>query len=137
MEQRDYLLREINKIGELLARMASYLLGLKAGTISTIRINNIRRTLIDEIDLDLDSLLGVSLEELIDFLLIDKKLHEDHLEKLAELLYIIAGNLATNNPQREAFYIRSLAIYEYVEKAQQTFSFERQMKLEQIKAELK
>lgn len=136
MEQRDYLLREINQLGKVLGKMIAGLLRLKQGDVAMQGVEVVNQSLKSEIDLDLDLLMTVEPDRLIGFLIKDKGFNEDNLDKLAEILFMIAGDMTEDNPVRNSYYERCLVIYEYLDKTQQIYSFDRYLKLEQIKTNL-
>lgn len=134
MEQRDYIMKEIEALGKMLGTMVKFLLGLKHGTSTAQGIEIVSQTLQSEVDLDLDMLLSIDPDNLIDYLLTNNKgFNEENLNKLAEILFTIAEYMPVEDPKRFLYYKRSLVIYEYLDKVQKTFSLDRHLRLEQIK----
>lgn len=137
MEQRDFLKREIDLLGQVLGKMVAYLLGLKSGDMSTAGAEVVNTTLKKEVDLDLEELLAVDADYLIDFLIVDKGFREENLDQLTSILLLLAEDMTGENPQRDALYNRCLVLCDYLETTQRTLSFDRYSKLEQIKARLR
>lgn len=130
MEQQDYLKRQIDQLGRVLGKIFSDLLGLKSqGQIDDgIEITN--QALKDELDLDIQKLLDIQTDDFIDTLKIEKSLTNDNLDKLAEILLLIADNRQTDNKK---LYEKCLTIYAYLEKDENIYSLDRQWKIERIK----
>lgn len=133
MEQRDYLKREIDRIGMMIGGMISYLLRLEPGAVSTHGMAYVNQTLKRELDLDMEELSVVEPDRLIDFLLKEKGFNADNLDKLLEMLFVIADDMSADNPLQDQLYGVCLTLNEYVEKTQKTVSFERYMKVRQMK----
>lgn len=134
MEQRDYIMKEVEALGKMLGTMFKSLLGLKHGTNTMQGIEIANQTLQSEIDLDLNMLLSIDPDNLIDYLLTNNKgFNEDNLDKLAEILFTIAEYMPIEDSKPFLYYERSLVIYEYLDSTQKIYSLERHMRLEQIK----
>jgi hypothetical protein len=66
----------------------------------------------------------------------DRKLSSETLEKLAEILFIIADTIEQSPETRrrsQELYERSLLLYEYTDKSSTTYSFDRHQKIENLK----
>jgi hypothetical protein len=130
MEQRDYLKKQIDQLGQVLGKIFSDLLGLKSyGQINGgLEITN--QTLKNELDLDIQNLLDISTDDFVNTLRTQKNFTNDNLDKLAEILLLIADNKQSNNKK---LYKKCLTIYEYLEKLENIYSLDRQWKIERIK----
>lgn len=133
MEQRDYLKKQIDQFGQVLAKIFSDLLGLKnSGQINTgIEITS--QALKNELDIDIQALLDIPTDNFIDTLTSQKNLTNDNLDKLAEILLLIADNRQGDNIR---LYEKCLTIYEYLESVENIYSLDRQWKMKRIKNEL-
>lgn len=136
MEQKDYLQRQIDQLGQVLGRIVAYLLGLKSGSVSTVGVEFTNHTLKSEIDLDLNLLQSVSVDELIPFLTVKKGFSEQNLDMLLEILLKIAGDMEENDSKRESLYKRCLVICEHLDATSRTASLGRNLKMEKIKANI-
>jgi len=135
MEQRDYLMRQIEQLARVLGKVLFDLLGLKnRGKISE-SIETTTRSLISELDIDLEKLVSIKRDELIDTLISQMRFNNGNLEILAEILMQTGDNFyEINNAHKgESFCQTSLLIYEYLEKSDNTYSFERKEKVEKLK----
>jgi hypothetical protein len=131
MEQEDYLERQIGYIGRVLEKILFHLLGFKnRGQINEgIEITN--QILKQEIDFDIQDLLDIPTDSFIKTLVSTKSFCNANFEKLAEYFLLIADN--TEDNKREMLYEKCLVIFEYLEKAESTYSLDRQWKIEQLK----
>jgi len=130
MEQQDYLKKQIDQLARALGRIFSDLLRLKnKGQINDgIEIAN--QTLKGELNLDIQDLLEIPAEKFMSTLRTQKNLTNDSLEKLAEILLLIADKEQDNNKK---IHEKCLTIYEYLEKVENAYSLDRKWKIERIK----
>lgn len=130
MEQRDYLNKQIDQLGQVLAKIFSDLLGLKnSGQINAgLEITN--QTLKSKLDFDIRDLIDIPTDDFINTLKEQRNLTNDNLDKLAEILLIIADNRQTD---KKKLYEKCLTIYEYLENTENVYSLDRQWKIERIK----
>jgi hypothetical protein len=134
MEQRDYLIRQIEQFGQVLGKVLFDLLGLKnKGDISE-SIEFTTRLLISELDVDLEKLVSIKRDELIDALICKKGFNNENLEILAEILMQTGDNYfkIKNLHKGEIFCQTSLTIYEYLDKSDKTYSFDRKEKMKSL-----
>jgi len=134
MEQQDYLQRLIEQIGRLLGKVSSHLLGLKNQGQIADGIEIMNQTLKGELDLDIRELLHIHNDDFIKTLTIKKGFNNDNLNKLADILLLIAENGQEKN--KRILYEKCLTIYEHLEKAENVYSLIRQEKIERIKKAL-
>lgn len=130
MEQQDYLKRQIDQLGRILGKILADFIGLKNKGQIIDEIEVAKQTLKNEIDLDLENLINIPKESFVNTLKTQKNLTNDHMDKLAEILLIIADNSHESNKQ---IYERCLTIYEYLEKEENIYSLGRQWKIQRIK----
>ena len=131
MRQDDYFLRQIDILGRILGKILTDLLK-KKGTgeiMDTVEVT--AQALKSELDIDLNSLLLVNNENLVVFLKTEKKFGEQHLEKMAELFFILGQDL--KNEKVLLFLEKSVTIYEYLNKTSSTYSIDRMHKIDKIK----
>lgn len=133
MEQRDYLKKQIDQLGQVLAKLFSNLLGLKNGGQINVGLEITNQTLKSELNFDIQDLLDIPTDNFVDTLTTQKGLTNENLEKLAEILLLVEDNQQDNYKK---LYERCLTIYEYLEKAENIYSLDRQWKIERIKTEL-
>ncbi len=134
MEQQDYLQRLIKQIGRLLGKISSDLLGLKNNGQIVDGIEIMYQTLKGELDLDIRELIHINNDDFIETLTTKKGFNNDNLNKLADILLLIAEN--GQEKDKRLLYGKSLIIYEHLEKAENIYSLIRQEKIELIKKAL-
>lgn len=130
MPQEDYIKREIDKLGKVLAKVLAGLLGLKSeGKLSDgIAVTN--QSLKAELDFDLDTLLALPENELLPFLAGTKKLSNVQMELIADLLFESADESSAHYLSR---YSCALAIYEALRDNELTYSISRHYRIELIR----
>lgn len=135
MEQRDYLQKQIDQLGRALGKLLADLIGLKNQGEVSEGIEITSQKLKDELDLDLESLINMPTDEFLPSLQLKKNFNKEGLEKLADILLIIADEtyIKQEKEKSKGFYFKSLNIYEHLEKTETTYSFERHYKIERIK----
>lgn len=131
MEQQDHLKKQIDQLGRVLGKILSDLLGLKnQGQINDgIEITN--QALKGELDLDMQALIDIQTDNFINTLKIEKNFNNENLDKLADVLLLIADN--KQDKDKKMLYEKCLTIYEYLEKTENVYSLDRQWKIERIK----
>jgi hypothetical protein len=134
MEQKDPLMRMIEMIGRILGRVLVKVAQLNSIARLSESMGEIRKTFKDELDLDLEALIGTAEEEIVSYLK-SKKLGVQNFELFADVLleigegYHSEGAVASAN----AYQARALKIYEYLDKEGKTFSAVRQNKITRIR----
>jgi len=139
MEERDYLKKKIDKLARVMAKMLADLLALKnQGRLAeAIEITN--KALKNEIALNVDDLLAIEPGSLIKTLQTEKNFDVEHLEHLANILFLMADDLWENEPENKSgdeLYDRCLRLYEYLNKTDSTYSLERHLRIETIKGRI-
>jgi len=131
MYQKDYILRMIEMIGDLIAGI----LGLiKKGNFdhASKDLSDIYYQMLRE---DSSFFRTIPTEKLTDTLLHDHNYTNGHLEILAELFNAEAElELARGNKSGSIEYsVKSLKLFEFLDKEQKTFSFEKEKKIADIR----
>ena len=129
MEQQDYLLRQAGLLGQALGKIISKLLKLKDD--NDISVDTVNQVLAEEVDFDVIQLSAIDDEKWIDTLKNEKCYNNRNMEKLADIFLLIAENVHSNESRQ--LCKKSLMIYQYIEKSENTYSFDRNCKINQIK----
>jgi hypothetical protein len=139
MEKRDYLMDQIEQLGQALALIFSKLYGLKSQGKVPEAIEMTNQSLKNELNLDIAELSAIATDDFVLTLKEEKKFTFSNLERLADILLLIAdeseGN-KTENDQSLNLYAKCLSIYNYLNESDLTYSFERQSKIERISSML-
>lgn len=133
MEQKDYILREIEKIGVMLRYLLGKMIPLKSVREKNNISEEINNELLENIGYDISSLLNISKKEFDEIFKYNKGFNLENIELLAELLYKISQKKPDNSKE---ILQKSLELYEFVNEAGKTFSFEREKQIDKIKNEL-
>jgi len=139
MEQRDYLMRQIEQLGQVLAQMLARLLGIKQRGKGNIGLEEIRQTYKNELDIDLEELIKIPEYDLIAFLIGKNKNFENHFEVLADILKTTAENYLKNNKLEEykSLLRKSILILEYLQTSGKDYSMNRMLKIKDYQEILK
>ncbi len=134
MEQKDFILREIEKISVMLLGILGKA-SRNAGTEESRENfwNNARELLRKEEVLDLDYLVECSPEEFSRILSRDKGFDEKNIEMLADVLAGIY--ITTDREARKRVRARALDLYRYAASINKTYSFSRQEKMRKLEEE--
>jgi hypothetical protein len=131
MYQKDYILRMIEMIGDLIAGI----LGLIKKGDYNVASDQIGKIYYDMLKQDASFFHAIPANELTRTLLQDHNYTNGHLEILAELFNVEAElELAQGNKDGSLEYSnKSLIIFDYIETEQRTYSSERVKKIEAIR----
>ena len=131
MEQRDYLLRQIELMAEVLANLIRRLLGLKEINEEEA-LQTTDEMLRENLNISIAELLNTPLDKTADLILDREGIHESNIDLFAEVLFINAK--ASNDPVRKRkLYERALELYNWLDRKTGTFSIERHQKMNEIK----
>jgi len=138
MEKRDYLMRQVEQLGQVLAVMLSRLLGIKQAGSASLSIEDINSIYRDELDITLELIINTPREEIIEFLNSRIEFINKHLEKIAEILTETAGLLEQGNQPDQARDLREkcIFIYEHLQENSGEYSLDRVMKISQLREAL-
>jgi hypothetical protein len=133
MEQKDYFLREIEKIGIVLKMIFVRLAGSKENFAISIE-NQFKETkgmLLNETGFDLDVFLSLNDSEIEAYLSKFHGMNGPNIELLADILQSM-GMKAEAALSKE-YLKKALKLYESCNSHDKTFSFERENKINEIK----
>lgn len=135
MYRKDYIMRMIEMIGEVVAGILGF---IKKGefTKASESIENAYTDLLKE---DASFFTKIPLEELTETLIEKHNYSNGHLEILSELFFAQAElSYAQNNiAESKVFYEKSLKLLSFVLEENKVFSFEKQARLEYLKSRIK
>jgi hypothetical protein len=139
VEQKDYLMRQIEQLGQVLAQMLARLLGIKQKGNTSFGLEELRQTYKNELDIDLEELIQIPENDLIAFLINKNKNFENQLEIVADILHATAENYNKNDKVDEGNKLlrKSIYILEYIHSSGKDFSIDRASKIENLKSLLK
>jgi hypothetical protein len=135
MEKRDYLMVQIEQMGQALASMLAYLLGLKGTVKGGLSIEEMQQTYKDKLDLPLELMLDTPSNDLVKTLSGRDKYLEPHLDKVADILIETAHLYDSSGDKVNAMnlYRKALVILEHLQADGNAFSMDGMMKITDIK----
>ena len=133
MEQKDYLMREIEKIGMLLRSILGSLINKKENF--SIEIQNpfaqTKELLFNEINFHLDKFLTLDESDTKEYLFKFNGINSANLELLAEILFQFGTSEQSDN--KRIYLEKALQLYEMCNNADKTFSTPRENRISEIK----
>lgn len=131
MEQRDYLKKQIDEFSQMLFTLITKLLqGKTAGTFNE-DLQTTNKQLEEVLGYSFDDLTAIPDDDFVSTLKA-KKIQNDGLDKLAELLLLAADNEGTTEKGKQ-FYKKSFLLFEKLEYVENIYSMDRHRKIERIK----
>ncbi|MNJ86328.1 hypothetical protein D3C87_38210 [compost metagenome] len=135
MGQEDYLKRQLDQLGQVLAKMLGGLLGLKNNQSLNDGIEHVNQALKAELGFTSDEFAALPDDEFIRILESDNGFRNPHFEKLADLFLFLAENTPDSAKQKSLF-AKSLLLYKHLEQTESTYSPDRHAKVERISRKL-
>ena len=136
MEQKDYILREIEKIRLIIAAIRQKLWGDKDNLAITLEkhVEEAKGMLLSGADFDLDMFLNLNEEESKTYIDCFKGFSVENIELLAEDISQIGFEKESDNSRK--YLEKALQLYEFCKTKSKTYSFERETKTDTIKRAL-
>ena len=135
MEKRDYLMQQIEQLGQVLAQMLAFLLGIKNKGEAVLSLDEIRQTYRDQLDISIELVLETPAEDLIKVLTGKVEFLDSHLDKMGDILKETADlyHHADEEESARELYKKALFIFEQLQASGSAFSMERMDKIGQLK----
>jgi hypothetical protein len=133
-EKRDYLMQQIEQMGQVLAQMLAYLLGLRGSGSASLSLDEIRQNYDDRLNLPLDLILKTPGDKIIQLLTEKVKYMDRHLEKMGDILSE-TGDLYEDTGDRDTakdLWGKALIIYTHLQDTDNAFSMERMQKISRL-----
>lgn len=136
MEQKDYLLREIEKIGAIIIAVRRKLFGGTDDPALSLETpaETLREMLLEEAFIDLDELLAMDAAATDNYLAGQKGFNVENIELLARTLADIG--MTGTPPASSALLEKALQLCEICTRRDRTYSFAREEQINRIKVEL-
>lgn len=136
MEQKDYLLREIEKIGLIITAIRQKLFGGNGNLSVTVenQFETLKETLLTETNFDFDKFLSLNIEESNEYICNFKGFSAENIEHLAECI----SEMCLRDKYRgsKKYLEKALQLYELSNSKSKTYSLERETNIVTIKNEL-
>lgn len=133
MQQSDYILREIEKIGLVINAIRNKIFGGKDNTTITneIQISDTKDILLNDIDLDLDKFLCLTSKDTTEFISRHSGFNIENMESLAELLSKIG--FGCDSDHSKLYLEKALLLYEICSIKDRMYSINRENNIIKIK----
>jgi hypothetical protein len=137
MEQRDYILREIEKIGAILSAIGQKMFGGNNNLAITLetQIENAKRMLLNEANFDLDKFLELNIKESNEYICSFNGFNVENIELLADYIFQTGLNDTCDNSKK--YLEKALQLYDLCNLKSKTYSFDRETNIKEIKNVLK
>lgn len=131
MEQRDYLLREIEKIGGLLRMIFNKITHKDENNAITSerKLQDSKEMLLKEVGIDIDKFLSFDESEIKQYISQFDGFNVSNIEYLADIL----NELGMDSSITKGYLKKALKLYELCNSLDKTFSFERERKIDELK----
>ena len=130
MQQKDFILREIEKISTLLRYLIGKLIPSNSVENYEETIELINRELVENSGFNINEILEFSIKDFDKVLIQNKGYSFENIELLADLLYTLGND---QSQPKNNYLKKTLQLYEYINEKSKTYSFERISKIEEIK----
>lgn len=133
MEQKDYLLREIEKIGLLLRAILNKLkLSSDNGAVTLEKqFEDEKAMLLNEVGFNIDEFASRNDSEIEQYLSKYEGIRGGNLELLADVL--MEAGFKTENNMTTAYFDKALRLYELCNSLDKTYSVERESKIKELR----
>ena len=133
MEQKDFILREIERMGQVLNAIRQKLLGGNNRLAISVEkeVDDAKGVLFAEVELDFDKLIDLNKEETADYLNGFKGFNAANIELFADYMAQIGFN--TKSDKSRIYLEKALYLYELTNLKSETFSFDREKRISAIR----
>jgi hypothetical protein len=133
MEQKDYLMREVEKIGLVMNAIRQKLFGGKGNLAITLemQIADAKDMLLNDANFDLDKFLNSSIEESNKYIAGFNGFNDANIDLLANYLFQIGLNNKSDDSKK--YLEKALQLFEFCNLHDKTYSVEREANMKTIK----
>ena len=136
MFNQDYIMRQIQKLTQVLNRILVQVLKLKKSESASEIVNFTNEKLKETLDTNIEELSSIIDSKGLAYLKTDKNFDNENLNILADIFYELAESCfedSNTHQQSLKMYSQSLLIYEFIETDEKTYSIDRNVKVTKIK----
>jgi len=136
MQQKDYILREIEKIGLLLKMVFNKIAGKEENYALTVekQFEEEKELLLHETGFNIDVFLLIEESGIEQYISEFDGIRGSNIELLADILKAMRDK--TDSAKTKEYLVRALKLYELCNSLDKTFSFDRESKISEIKSAL-
>jgi hypothetical protein len=132
MERKDYLLREIERMGTIMNAIRQKIFGGNGNLSITLeqQIETEKSMLLNEMNFDIDKLLALNIEELHEYMSCFEGFNVENIEILADCFSQAGFNCDSDNSR--IYLEKALHLYELCNLKSKTYSLERETHIKAI-----
>ena len=136
MEQKDYLMREVEKIGMIISAIGQKIFGGKGNTAITLeeQIKDAKDMLFNGADFDIDKFLNSTIQDSNKYISGFIGFNNDNIELFANYLFQIGLSNKSDNSKK--YLEKAFQLFELCNLQDKTYSFERESNIKIIKIKL-
>ena len=136
MEQKDYLMREVEKIGMIISAIGQKIFGGKGNTAITLeeQIKDAKDMLFNGADFDIDKFLNSTIQDSNKYISGFIGFNNENIELLANYLFQIGLSNKSDNSKK--YLEKALQLFELCNLQDKTYSFERETNIKIIMKKL-
>lgn len=136
MEQKDYLMREVEKIGLIMSAIGQKIFGGKGNIAITLekQIKDAKDILLNEANFDLDKFLNSTIQDSNKYISSFIGFNNDNIELLANYLFQIGLSDESDNSKK--YLEKALQLFELCNFQDKIYSFERESNIKTIMIKL-
>ena len=133
MEQKDYLMREVEKIGMIISAIGQKIFGGKGNTAITLeeQIKDAKDMLFNGADFDIDKFLNSTIQDSNKYISGFIGFNNDNIELLANYLFQIGLSNKSGNSKK--YLEKALQLFELCNLQDKTYSLKREENIKTIK----
>ena len=134
MEQSDYILREIQKIGEMLLKIRKKIVGAEITNSQPFdfQLEEVKSILLDTIGLNLDEFLLLSEKETKKYIVGNDGLNNNNTELLGDFCKTMGEK--TVDIKSKLYLEKALELFELCNSLDKTYSIDREYKISSLKS---
>ncbi len=130
--RQDYLKKQIDQLGKVVAKLVADLMGLKSDFRITEAEELVNTVFEKELGFNFDEIVEQSNENLISFLNTDKKFSQETMEDIANIIFELGMVIEDKNKQANYFQ-KAILLFEHLNTERKTFSFDFMVKINKMK----
>ena len=136
MEQKDYLMREVEKIGLIISAIGQKIFGGRGNTAITLeeQIKDAKDMLFNGADFDIDKFLNSTIQDSTKYISGFIGFNNDNIELFANYLFQIGLSNKSDNSKK--YLEKALQLFELCNLQDKTYSFERESNINTLKNDL-
>lgn len=133
MPLQDYLKRQIDQLGLVLAKLLSKLLDIKHNSNSALMSEAINDVLTAELSMSIEDISRIEKSVFLDLIQKEKAFNSTNIQLLTDVFFEFALALESGNTLKKMLLEKCLFMEEFLEISEKTYSVERHKKMLMIK----